>query len=325
MLGAIAALLLAALSARIFRDRRTGVWTGVAAAVHPSFLLVCCDVQSEALFLVLLLGSGYLLLAAADRPSSSLALLAGAALGLGTLTRASALALAPLLAAPLLDRRLPVRVRAHIAAAGLAGLFFAVAPWTARNAAVFGRFIPVSDMAGSTLHDGNSEWTKRFYRLRSRDEYEAWVLALDREKNEQIRELAKTDPASAARPSEYFGRLALADVRAHPGEEVALLARKSLDWLRPYPSAWFWPRPVVLGVGALYTVLFALAAWGLATAERRGVALFCVALLAVSMLFHVAMIVIWRYRVPYWDPVLLLYSVAVAAGAARRAAGRSSG
>ncbi len=27
------------------------------------------------------------------------------------------------------------------------------------------------------------------------------------------------------------------------------------------------------------------------------------------MAAHVAIIVVWRYRVPYWDPVLLLYGV----------------
>jgi len=39
------------------------------------------------------------------------------------------------------------------------------------------------------------------------------------------------------------------------------------------------------------------------------VAVFSIAFLFVTMAVHVAIIVVWRYRVPYWDPVLLLYGV----------------
>lgn len=309
LLGALSSLLLAALSARVYRHRAIALATGLAAALHPSFLLVSSDIQSEPLFLLLFLGAGFLLLAAADRPSSSLALAAGAALGLAALTRASALALALLLAAPLLDRRFPFRVRAHIASAALAGFLFAVAPWTARNALVFHRLIPVSDMGGAAFFDGNSEWIRRFYKLRSREEYDRWIAALNRDKSERLALLARTDPAAAARPSEYLGRIALAERLAHPAETLALAARKAFDWLRPYPRPWFWPRGVVVSVGVVYTALFALAAYGLAKARRRGVALFSLVLLALTMAVHVAVLVVWRYRVPYWDPVLLLYAV----------------
>src|SRR6185436_11031066 len=70
VLGALAALLLAALSARIFGSRPVAFATGIAAALHPGLVMLSTDVQSEPLFVVLLLVSGYLLLAAADRPSS---------------------------------------------------------------------------------------------------------------------------------------------------------------------------------------------------------------------------------------------------------------
>jgi len=48
------------------------------------------------------------------------------------------------------------------------------------------------------------------------------------------------------------------------------------------------------------------------------------------MAVHVAVIVVWRYRVAYWDPVLLLYGVFGAAALAwrglipRTASGRRS-
>jgi hypothetical protein len=38
-----------------------------------------------------------------------------------------------------------------------------------------------------------------------------------------------------------------------------------------------------------------------------------VLLLAATMAAHVILQVVWRYRAPYWDPVLILYSVFAAA------------
>ena len=83
--------------------------------------MLSTDVQSEPLFVLLLLCSGYLLLAAADRPSSNLADRGRRRLALAALTRPSALALAPLLAAPLFDRRWPRRARGQVAASAAPG------------------------------------------------------------------------------------------------------------------------------------------------------------------------------------------------------------
>jgi len=90
---------------------------------------------------------------------------------------------------------------------------------------------------------------------------------------------------------------------------MRLFARKAWEWLRPYPTPWFWPRNVVVAVGAFYVVLLALAIAGFLSASRPGVRAFTLGVLAATMAFHVLVLVVWRYRVPYWDPVLLLYGV----------------
>ena len=66
VLGALAAPLLAALSARIFRRRGVAIATGAAAALHPTLVLASSALQTEPLFVVLLLSAGYLLLTADD-------------------------------------------------------------------------------------------------------------------------------------------------------------------------------------------------------------------------------------------------------------------
>src|SRR5262249_53736280 len=148
VLGAFAAWLIAVLGARLFRRRSVALAAGFVAAIDPSLVFVSSDVQTEPLFLALLLAAGFLLLVCVDRPSSNFGVLAGLLLGLAILTRPSALALVPLLLAPLGDRRYPVRARAHLAGSALLGLALGLAPWVIRNAVVYRDFILVSDVGG---------------------------------------------------------------------------------------------------------------------------------------------------------------------------------
>ena len=70
-----------------------------------------------------------------------------------------------------------------------------------------------------------------------------------------------------------------------------------------------WPPWSVWAVGVVYTAVTLLAVAGFFFAPRPGVRLFALAYLALTMAVHVAVIVVWRYRVAYWDPVFLLYGV----------------
>ncbi len=315
LLGSGAAVLLALLSARIFRRRGVGVATGVVAAVFPSFVLLATDVQSEPLFLLFLLLSGAWLLAAADRGSPGAALGAGAALGLAALTRPSALALAPLLAAFLLDRRHARRAGLRLSGMALAGLLLCLAPWTLRNALRFHELIPVSDAAGVSLYAGNSRWTESFYRVRSRQEYLRWLEDFDHDLKTHLAQFDEEGKRSPGQRSAAYARLGIDESLADPAGSARRLAMKAWHWVRPYPTPWFWPPAIVAGIGVIYAGLYVLAARGLLRAPRRGVTAFCVAALALSMVAHVLLQVVWRYRVPYWDPILLLYGVF---GASRR-------
>ena len=316
VLGALAALVLAGLSAKIFRRRGLAIATGTAAALHPGFIFLSTDVQSEPLFLVLLLAAAWLLLSAADRPSSNLALFAGASLAFAALTRPTGLALAPLLASPLADRRYPARVRAHVAASALLGFICALAPWTLRNAAVYREFVPVNDAGGSAFYQGNSNWMVRFYDLKTVEEYRVWSAAMFADLERQTRAVEAAAGRSPSAKTRYFVRKALEERRADPSGTARLLAHKIWDWLRPYPSPLFWPPWSVWAVGAVYTAVTLLAVAGFFFAPRPGVRQFALVYLALTMAVHVAVIVVWRYRVAYWDPVLLLYGVFGAAALA---------
>lgn len=307
LLGAAGALWLAALSARLFRRRGLAIATGMAAALHPGFVLLATDVQSEPLFILLLLGAGHLLLAAVDRPSSNLALLAGASLALAALTRPSALLLAVLLLAPLADRRSPRRVRGHLAGAALLGFVLTLAPWTLRNAVVFRELIPVNDGMGVIFYLGNSDWAVRFYELSTREQYAVWLAGVDSAMHAETEALDRSGRPSPTGRSRRFIEMALDERRGDLAGWLRLTARKAWDWLRPYANPLFWPRSIVVGTGLYYGGLFLLAAVGLTTAPQRGVRRFVLAYLVLTMMCHVVLTVLWRYRITYWDPVLLLY------------------
>src|SRR5260221_2460847 len=126
------------------------------------------------------------------------------------------------------------------------------------------------------------------------------------------RQTGAVEAAAGRSPSaktRYFVRKALEERRADPSGSARLLAHKVWDWLRPYPSPLFWPPWAVWTVGAIYTAGTLLAVSGFFFAPRPGVRLFALAYLVLTMAVHVAVIVVWRYRVAYLDPVLLLYGV----------------
>jgi len=127
--------------------------------------------------------------------------------------------------------------------------------------------------------------------------------------NRQTRAIGRASGGSPGARSRYFLRKAFEERSADPRQWATLLLRKSWDWLRPYPSPLFWPPGVVWTIGIFTAALTLLAVVGLAGSPRPGVRLFALALLFLTMAAHVAIIVVWRYRVPYWDPVLLLYGV----------------
>jgi hypothetical protein len=312
--GALAPLILAALAVRLFQNRTIAAVAGIAAALDPSLVFLCADIQSETIFVPLLAAAGFALLAAQDRPSTSLAVGAGAVLGLAALTRPSTLALVPLLGAPLLDRRWPVRARIHLSGAAFFGLALALTPWTLRNARLFHELIPVSDSAGATFYDGNSERTLAIYESRSRDESDRRIASMDAHKLEYFASLPPTVTSSPSRRSRAFLRLGLKELAADPGMAARLYLRKLWEWWRPYPSPLYWPVPAAAAVGLANTALLVLGGLGLARARRRGAALFAVACLTEALLFHLAFLVVFRYRIPFWNPILLLYGASGTVG-----------
>lgn len=307
LLGALTVPLLALLAGAAFRSERAATLSGAIAAVHPSFLVLAKDVQSEALFVLFFVAAALLLLAAWDTSRVALAFAAGASLGFAILTRPSALLLLVLVPLLLAARRTPFTSR--LVCAAVLACVAVVVPWTVRNRLAYREWIPVSDQLGFALYLGNSELNERYYQLRSRGDYESWSDEVNADvERGRIRMLAGPPGTNPGTRSRALTNAALVWIHEHPRRTIRLLLHKAADWARPWPSPFGWPAAVVIAVGTYNSLLYVAAALGLWAAPRRGIAAAAVLVLLGTMAAHVALMVTWRYRIVYWDPVIVLFT-----------------
>ena len=170
LLGALSALLLSALAARIFRAPRRGGRRRARRGARSGLVWMTTDIQSEPLFILLILSAGFLLLVAV-RPARprTLAVLSGAFLAL---RRPHSAVRADPCSSPRSRRSaiaaIRLRARGHLTASALLGFLLGLGPWTIRNALVYHEFVPVNDFAGINLYIGNSDLMDRFYSVRTR-------------------------------------------------------------------------------------------------------------------------------------------------------------
>ncbi len=131
---------------------RVGLVAAALAAVYPRFIVLDGFLSGETLFGALI---GLLLLAAFDfckRPTRLRALLLGVLVGLAALTREEGLLFVPVLLIPLAWRT--GTDRRYLTILAVLGTVLVVAPWTARNYAVFGRAVPVAN-SGAVIAGSN--------------------------------------------------------------------------------------------------------------------------------------------------------------------------
>ena len=154
----MATIVLIALIARRVAGPAAGVAAAIIAAVYPIFIGADAALMSETLYGPLVAGALLAALYLRDRPRATAAALLGALIALAALTRSEALLFVPLLAVPLAwhgDRAGRVVRVGAVVAAGAAVL----APWTARNATTFDRFVPISTNDATVVAGANCDLT----------------------------------------------------------------------------------------------------------------------------------------------------------------------
>lgn len=151
VLGASVCVLGAVVGAQL-GGRRVGLTAGLLLAFDPLLLAVGATLESESLFIVLVLGALAAALTARRHPGHRWRLAAGALIGAAALTHSNGLLLTPVIACLTLPPGERWSQRgARRAAVALVGAALVIAPWTIRNAVDLHRLVPISTETGNTL------------------------------------------------------------------------------------------------------------------------------------------------------------------------------
>ncbi|OGT92692.1 MAG: hypothetical protein A2083_09270 [Gemmatimonadetes bacterium GWC2_71_9] len=291
LLGTATGWLLYRYTSVLHGDRAGLVALGLFA-VYPDFVVYPGMLLSESLFVLLLVASLWLLATAGGRGSLAIGL-AGALIGLATLTRATLQFFSLVIAGLLLYRALREGRRPLQAAFFLAAFALALAPWTVRNYLATGRFVPVYADAWHTVWIGNNPDADGTYM-----ELPSRFSGLS---------LVKKDSLARSETLRF--------VRQHPARVLSLAVKKvSIFWSPKPDGAAAEYLGQVVGLRAAYVLLAGafvalalLAALGIAfLRDWRGHAPFLLLALYFTGI-HAASHVGMRYRLPL-VPFLLSYA-----------------
>ncbi len=197
VLGALTALLVAVLAAREY-GHRTGTVAGVLAALDPTAPLQTLYLFSEGLSMPFALLGVILALRGLRGGQVRWFLAAGVALGIGTLARVTVLPIAVSVALWLSLRQLRQGILPQQGVMLLLGLAVALAPWTARNWAVYHRPLLVDNTLGVNLYQYNSDLSRR--------EVYSELMRIPNPADRQAHGIAMAMRWIAAHPREFLGR-----------------------------------------------------------------------------------------------------------------------
>jgi tetratricopeptide (TPR) repeat protein len=321
-LGAAACVLLA-WAGRRFLSEREGQIAGVLLAVYPPAIFFDGIIQKASLdnFLMCAL----LAIAGAFAASGRVALVPaiGATLGLFALTRENALVFIVVLAAWLpwhLAAR-PVRERLRAVLLLAAGTALVLLPVGVRNRAVGGDFLITTSQAGSNFYIGNHEGANgRYLPIRPGRE----VPEFEQKDAAEVAEQAAGRKLTPGEVSSYWWSRSFAWIREHPGNWLALFARKlMLTWNRAEIAdtesleVHAEVSPVLRALSSVlgFGVLVALGIPGLVVAwGRRPRPVLLYAMLFPFSLAVAAFFVFARYRFPMVPLLMLFAAASLAAG-----------
>ncbi|MBI4862000.1 MAG: glycosyltransferase family 39 protein [Candidatus Riflebacteria bacterium] len=249
------------------------------AAIDPFQVFFVGLALSETLYLTLFTLALWRLASSPERPSSPVQ--AGALMGLAALTRATGLVHgAALTAAALLGSSGDRSVRVRTTALFVLGFSLVLTPWVARNASVYGTFVPVATGSGFTLFESNNDLFQDG----------PWPPGLPR----------PTPPAGATPLEEdrFYGSLARRWIVDHPGQFLARAVRRQIRLFDVVPHAADYSRGSYTLISAGFMVpLYGLAIVGFLRLDRAARGLVGLPVVATVAL-HVLILGSVRYRLP---------------------------
>ncbi len=244
------AVLLGVLGAAIFGFARPLAGTvvaaacAVAAACNPLMLVIAGHVSYELLHIVLVTLASLLLLqhAGAAAPGGLVMFGNGAIWGAATLVKSVTL-VAPAFVLPWAALHYGARHAMRTTAWFVAGLLVVVAPYTARNYAVTGRFIPVNEQASFAL------WGTTFERIPQDARYLSWLdlwwragMQTYTDTTGETNYMPAVFEDHVLELSDRFARMAGEQLGRNPGVYAANAAHNAWMFLVDPPTSFWWPE-----------------------------------------------------------------------------------
>lgn len=305
ILDAATVVLIGLLAGLLWKDRRVVVLASAWAAFHPVFLLQVSDVRSEGLFTFLLTLALLLALDHHER-RGRFDLWTGIVSGVAALTRPSALAVIPFLAAVRMTGGGAARRRRWRAAIlVMLGAATPIAPWTARNLVRYGEVIVVNDAFGFNFWRGSSPLAEAAVSADGEEAAEA--LTSFGSRGLHVKALVDANADSPGARSRLWLAYALEGIREDPGAYARFTALKLVTYWRPWLNPRFHPTPRVVLSALAIVPLFAFGLAGLVRLRARDRRAFVAvaAFLLLGWLAHAPFLVAMRLRTPFTDPILL--------------------
>ena len=285
-------------TARRLGGRLAGGAAAFAVLFHPYLAFFGSRVLTEtlSLFLFALFLSLYL-----DRNAGPYKLgAAGAVMAMATLTRPVFLYLGILACVCLLFRRRdePWRKRVINAGVAAAALVVVLAPWTARNFALSGRLIPVTDVSGRVLYQGNKALAAE--EVCPRPE----ALIRTEAFRNRVAPIADDPVAVELAFQDLTKEKAMRAIADHKREFLLLSLRRFGRTFSLHPNLAYGAKPVpgirfaLPAVSAFTVLLYVAAAVGFFTAPGRLPKLFLPLACLVNTAMHALLISLLRYRLP---------------------------
>ena len=292
----------------MFDKKEIGLLAALGAAIYPPFIGGAVEINTVTFDVLFLALAVYFLLRGEEKQIERNGIWAGLSLGLAALTRATALAVLPVIFAWLWLRSKNSIWREAIKPFILILLvtFLVILPWTVRNYLVHREFILISSNGGLNFWIGNNEKATGEYAFPSGTDPELFAQSLS---------------LSEAQMDQLYYRKAFSFIHDHPRQFLRLLARKTqYFWLfRPnigsnYPDA---GKAVALAKALYvlsYVLLLPLGALGIILSLGLWRKLFLIyGLLASQMMVHVLYFVGTRFRTPIGPYLLIFASFAIIA------------
>ena len=233
LIGALVPVLCAFLTRSIWADEATALAAAWAAALYPGLVVYGAVLQTESLYLVLLLAAFLLAFSFAERPGPWNAVALGVVGGLAALTRPVFLGFFPILLALLHVMRRRCGVHAGWRWTGVAAVVFllVLVPWTWRNYQIHRTLIPISSLGGHLVLVGNNPYATGTWS--TRPGFEQWY-------RDELRKKGILEPASLTEVERgrIAGRVGTEYMVTHPLEVAGRAITKAhIFWFYPITNS----------------------------------------------------------------------------------------